>query len=92
MSILLNQDEKEVPTSMESASSMGAVSNVRFVNDTGSEAMIYYLNSSCVQLGSVTLSNGESVVLKKRRNFHKFYRNYNSISIYRSRRSKQSKL
>ena len=73
MSILLNQDEKEVPTSMESASSMGAVSNVRFVNDTGSEAMIYYLNSSNVQLGSVTLSNGESVVLKKRRNFHKFY-------------------
>jgi hypothetical protein len=73
MSIMLNMNEISVPTSVESASTVGNVSCARFVNNTGSEACIYYLNSTAIQLASITLADGESVVIKKRRNFHRFY-------------------
>ena len=70
---MLNSVEISCPTSVESADPIGGVSNVRFVNETGSEAVIYYLNSDRTQLGTCTIANGESLVLKKRRNFHMFY-------------------
>jgi hypothetical protein len=47
--------------------------SVRFSNYGATDETIYYLNSGDAQIGCIKLRAGESLLLHKRRTYHKFY-------------------
>ena len=77
-SLELHGDEVACPTSSGTATSFtdntpDETLNIRFSNTGASDATIHYLNSGGVQIGSITLQAGASLLLHKRRTYHKFY-------------------
>jgi len=77
-SLQLQGDEVACPTTAETASQFtentpDEAPHVRFSNYGATDETIYYLNSANVQIGSIKLRAGESILLHKRRTYHKFY-------------------
>jgi len=77
-SLQLHGDEAACPTTVATASPFtdntpDEAPHVRFSNYGDTVETIYYLNSADVQLGSMKLRAGESILLHKRRTYHKFY-------------------
>ena len=77
-SLQLHGDEVACPTSSGTASGFtdnnpDETLNIRFSNYGSSDATIHYLNSSGVQIGSMTLRAGSDILIHKRRTYHKFY-------------------
>jgi|TARA_B100000959_G_scaffold44690_1_gene45159 hypothetical protein len=77
-SLELHGDEVACPTSSGTATSFtdntpDETLNLRFTNYGDANATIHYLNSGGVQIGSITLIAGASLLLHKRRTYHKFY-------------------
>ena len=77
-SLQLHGDEAACPTTAGTASPFtdntpDAAPHIRFSNYGATDETIYYLNSSGLQLGSMKLRAGESILLHKRRTYHKFY-------------------
>ena len=77
-SLQLWDDEVACPITAETASSFtdntpDEAPHIRFSNYSATNETIYYLNSGGVQIGCIKLRAGESLLLHKRRTYHKFY-------------------
>ena len=74
----LHGDEVACPTTAGTASiftenNPDETRHIRFSNYGSSDTVIYYLNSSGVQIGKITLRAGADLLIHKRRTYHKFY-------------------
>ena len=77
-SLQLQSDEEACPTSAATASQFtpntpDEAPHLRFSNYGETDETIFYLNSGGLQIGSMKLRAGESLLLHKRRTYHKFY-------------------
>ena len=85
-SLQLQSDEVACPTSAATASPFtpntpDEAPHLRFSNYGATDETIFYLNSGGLQIGSMKLRAGESILLHKRRTYHKFYASNETIEV-----------